>query len=141
LFDLTHSTTKDLQDVGVLFLRRQCSLGVLRVNFDRAATKLRWASPGVVEILRGYIDEMDEIGRRPAKEQFVAMSALLGRFDRWIQDGARPPAPPPPVVVAAEPVPEVPVLEEPVLEVVALPVVLPEVPPPPPEPDEAPRTL
>jgi hypothetical protein len=130
VYDLTHSTTKDLQDVGVLFLRRQCSIGVLKVNFDRAATRLRWASPGVVEVLRGYIDEMDEIARRPAKEQFVAMSALLGRFDRWIKDGARPPAPPPRIEVVPEPEPE----PEPAVEVT------PEVPPPPPEPDE-PRAL
>lgn len=91
---LTRSVAKDLQDVGVLFLRRQCSVGVLRVNFDRATTRLRWVSPESAEILRTYIAEIDKISARPSKEHFVAVSDLLHRFDRWIKEGAKPPVQP-----------------------------------------------
>ncbi|MEQ1507697.1 MAG: hypothetical protein ABMB14_36040 [Myxococcota bacterium] len=66
---LARSTVKDLQDAGTLFLRRQCTIGVLRVNFDRAATRLRLLAPDHAEMVRGYVDDLDTIAARPARER------------------------------------------------------------------------
>src|SRR5687768_6005526 len=102
---LARSTVEDLQGVGALFLRRQCSIGVLRINFERAASRLRILSPDTAETVRAYIGQMDEIQARPSKEQYVAVGSMLDRFDAWARDPrpvARKPSPAP--VVAPEPV-------------------------------------
>lgn len=76
------STMEDLQGVGTLFLRRQCSLGVLRIHFERAAIRLRLLDPDSVAVVVAYVRRMDEIGALPEREQHVAVSAMLDRFRR-----------------------------------------------------------
>ena len=85
---------------------------MLKIHFERAASRLRWLSPGGASVVRDYLTEIEQIEARPGKEIYVAGCALLARLDRWIKDGARPPAPPPapvvPVPVAAAPAPSPP---------------------------------
>lgn len=111
------STMQDLQDVGSLFLRRQCSIGVLRINFERAAIRLRLLAPDTVDDLRGYLGRLDEIAARPANEQYLAVASLLDGFDRWIRSPVTPPraleAPLPEVSVLDAPVPEAPAVAPP----------------------------
>jgi hypothetical protein len=131
---LARSTLVDLQDTGTLFLRRQCSIGVLRVNFDRAATRLRLVAPEAARGVREYVDELDRISAEPANRQFGMVSGLLDQLDRWARD-ARSPSPvpaaaPAPVEVepAARPAPAVEADEV----QVEVEVEEPEPPPPPP---------
>jgi hypothetical protein len=81
---LAGSTLKDLADVGALYLRRQCSLGVVRVNFERAATRLRLVAPEHAEVVRSFCDLLERIAdARPAGEQYAEVGKVLDRFDQW----------------------------------------------------------
>lgn len=136
---LTRSTVEDLQGVGSLFLRRQCSIGILRINFERAATRLRILAPDAAETVREYIGQMDEIQAKPSKEQYVAVGSMLDRFGRWARD-PKPPVPVAPVVVPEpEPVVAAPPPPPP-QEFLALPTPgsVDAVPPPPPDIDDIP---
>ena len=101
------STLEDLQGVGSLFLRRQCSIGVLRIHFDRAATRSRLLAPDATSDLRGYTARLDDIARRPAREQYVAVAVMLDEIDRRIREPVRP-ATPVPELVPVEPPPGIP---------------------------------
>ncbi|MEZ4236831.1 MAG: hypothetical protein R3F59_11895 [Myxococcota bacterium] len=111
---LARSTLRDLQDAGTLFLRRQCSIGVLRVNFDRAATRLRVLAPTRPRSCGVWWTRLDTIALGPESGRWLAVGDLLERFDRWLRAPAAPVAAPAREPVAA---PVAPVVEvQPVVE-------------------------
>lgn len=82
--DLVGSSLADLDGAGTLYLRRQCSLGVLRVNFDRAATRLRLVAPEEAEVVRSFAELLDRIDdRRPEAEQYAEVGRVLDRLSDW----------------------------------------------------------
>jgi hypothetical protein len=83
------STLADLRGVAQLYLRRQLSLMALRVNFERAATRLRLLDPEGAEVLRSFADLLDRIAEgRPAREQHLEVARVLDRFDYWARGAA-----------------------------------------------------
>lgn len=111
--DPARSEVADLRGMGELYLRRQCSLMVMRIRFERAIGRLRLLAPDTGEALRAWLDRIDEIALLPSGSQLPAVSALLDEFERWSRGPLTPPPREPPVdeVVAAppaEPEPEAP---------------------------------
>lgn len=90
-FALTRSVVRDLQDAGTLFTRRLCSITVLKLHFDRSASKLRWFAPDNATAIAQFGAELDEIVRDPPNKQYVRVMELLERVDAW---GKRPSAAP-----------------------------------------------
>ena len=83
---LAESTLKDLQDVGSLYVRKQASLGVLRITFGRAAERLRLVAPEHADVVRSFAELLGRIDeKRPEKEQYVEVGRVLGRLDAWIK--------------------------------------------------------
>lgn len=133
--DPARGEVRDLVDAGELYRRRQVSLGVLRIRFDRAATRMRLFAPDTGDALRDWLGQLSDIEEGPSTEQFYRVGALLDAFERWsrgplVRVATRPPpasvevvpaavAPrvePAPVPVEPPPVP----VEPAVVEVVAV---------------------
>jgi hypothetical protein len=86
MIGLAESTLKDLQDAGSLYVRRQIGLGVVRVNFERAATRLRLVAPEHAEVVRSFADLLARIDeKRPEKEQWLEVGRVLDRYEDWLK--------------------------------------------------------
>jgi hypothetical protein len=98
--DPARSEVTDLRGVGELYLRRQCSLAVVRIRFDRAATRMRLLAPDTGDALRDYVARIDEIAAGSEASEFGRVARLLDEFERWSRGPLVRPEPPPEPVVS-----------------------------------------